>query len=104
MAARRRRRKSTRPSSSPSPASISRIPAKKPPQSVRPGPVNPSIQLTDLVAATENWSAMVVVMCLCGWDMDMSGAAAYCTNPCCERRTRLYHVHLKITEVDGIRA
>ncbi|MBA3916865.1 MAG: hypothetical protein H0X25_24075 [Acidobacteriales bacterium] len=60
--------------------------------------------MSDLEASTQDWCAMVVVMCVCGWDMDMNGAAAYCTNPGCKLRTRLYRVELKISEVDGARA
>ena len=103
MTARPRRRRTGSLSSSP--ASVRGIPAKKPPQSVRPVPVHSFIKLHDLEASTDHWSAVVVVMCVvCGWDMDMTGAAAYCTNPRCKRRTRLYHVELKIIEVDEVRA
>ncbi|MBA3916606.1 MAG: hypothetical protein H0X25_22725 [Acidobacteriales bacterium] len=104
MTARPQRRRRTRSSSSIA-ASVSGIPAKKkPPQSVRSFAEDPFIQLSDLKASTQDWSALVVVMCVCGWDMDMNGAAAYCTNPCCQLRTRLYHVELKISEVDRSRA
>ncbi len=100
MAARPRRRART-PSKSSKLACVSGNPAKKPPQSVRAVPQNPFIKLHDLVASTDHWTAMVVVMCVCGWDMDMNGAAAYCTNPGCKLRTRLYRVELKISEVQG---
>ncbi len=102
MSAPPRRRRGTRSLSS-TPASPSKGPAKKPPQSVRAFPGEPFVQLSDLVASSANWSAMVVVMCGCGWDMEMHGAAAYCTNPCCKLRTRIYHVAIKVREVDGIR-
>lgn len=103
MAVRPRRRTRT-PSISSKAACASGIPAKKPPQSVRAVPQDAFIQLSDLAATTQDWSAVVVVMCVCGWDMDMTGAAAYCSNPQCNLRTRLYRVELKIAEVDGVRA
>lgn len=62
-------------------ACASAIPAKKPPQSLRAVPQDPYIRRSDLAATTPDWTAMVVVMCVCGWDMNMNGAAAYCTNP-----------------------